>query len=145
MNSIVKIDKTTGDILWVLGGDNNDFDYNGFEPFIRQHDAHYNDKGQLVLYDNAIIHKRSRGVILDIDEENKKVLGYKEFSDGDQRGIYTGNVEELDDGFVFVNWGLQKDEPTIGSIFNKNGKVVKRIVPEEGNVIENYRIYINDK
>lgn len=145
MNNIVKIDKTTGNILWVLGGDDNDFDYNGFEPFIRQHDAHYNDKGQLVLYDNAIIHKRSRGVILDLDEKNKKVLGYKEFFDGDQRGIYTGNVEELEDGFVFVNWGMQKDEHIIGSIFNKNGQVVKRIVPEEGDIIENYRIYINDK
>ena len=145
MNNVVKIDKATGDILWVLGGDDNEFDLNGMRPFIRQHDAHYNDKGQLVLYDNAIIYKRSRGLILDLDEENKKIIGYKEFSDGEQRGVFTGNVEELNDDFTFVNWGMQKEEPTIGTIFDKDGNVVKRIIPNEQDPIETYRVYINDK
>lgn len=145
MNNIVKISKETGDIIWVLGGDDNEFDFNGLKPFIRQHNAHYNDQGQLMVYDNAIIHKRSRGLILDLDEENKKVVNYQEFYDGDQKGVFTGNIETLSDDFIFVNWGMKKDEKIIGSIFDKNGKVVKRIIPTGKDPIETYRIYINDK
>lgn len=145
MNNIVKIDKETGNIIWVFGGDDNEFDFNGLEPFIRQHDAHYNDKGQLILYDNAVIHERSRGLILDIDEESKKVLDYQEFSDGNQKAIFTGNIEQLDNGFVFINWGVQKSEPTVGTIFNKEGNVVKRIIPSDNTQIETYRIYVNNK
>lgn len=95
MDNVVKISKETGEILWIFGGEYNQFDYNGMEPFSRQHDAEFNEKGELTLYDNGVEKERGRGLIIDLDEDNKKVISYKEYIDDDQAGVYTGNIEEF--------------------------------------------------
>lgn len=95
MDNVVKISKETGEILWIFGGEYNQFDYNGMEPFSRQHDAEFNEKGELTLYDNGVEKERGRGLIIDLDEDNKKVISYKEYIDDDQDGVSTGNIEEF--------------------------------------------------
>lgn len=145
MDNIIKISKETGEIMWVLGGEHNQFDYNGMPPFSRQHDADFDDKGRLTLYDNSVGNDHARGLILELDEENKRIVSYKELTDGDQQGIYTGDIEAISDhkGYL-VNWGMTRSEPFMATVFNNKGKAVKRIIPEDRD-LNTYRIYVHDK
>ena len=53
-NQIIKIDRSTGHLLWRLGGTQNQFTFlNGARQFLGQHDAHYLANGNLLFYDNG--------------------------------------------------------------------------------------------
>ena len=56
---ILKISRTTGDVIWRLGGVSNDFTFIGENPtnapyyFIGQHNIHGMTNGNIMLFDNG--------------------------------------------------------------------------------------------
>lgn len=113
-SSLTYINGKTGETIWTMGGDLNDFDYehDGDERlFSWQHHARiYNDSTITLLDNNAYsyLHARteSRGLQLQVDIPNRKVKTLREYRHPQQRMSYSqGNMQVLDSGNMFVGWG----------------------------------------
>jgi hypothetical protein len=114
LSSIVKINRETGDVMWMLGGKQNDFTFinehksNAPTYFSYQHDISILPDGNITLFDNGEQHSPnySRGVEYALDELNKTatlVWEYRHTPD-----IYAssmGSVERLPNGNTIVGWG----------------------------------------
>ncbi len=72
-DEVTKIDRTTGDIIWRLGGERNQFTFiNDTRGFSRQHSVRRLSNGNLILFDNGhyLIPEYSSVVEYEIDEQN---------------------------------------------------------------------------
>ena len=142
IDAITKIDKLTGKVIWVMGGEHNQFDLQEAEGFNRQHHARINDKGQIMFYDNNSEGDVSRGIVADIDQENKKLTNVQEFLYGDQHGMYTGSIGQHDikgKTYTFIGWGMERPHSVLASLFDEDGNSIKNISFEEGLGVETYR------
>jgi hypothetical protein len=108
--AVYKVNKTSGDIVWRLGGKHSDITQPEGSRFEWQHDARWLGNG-ISLFDNGAdpkIEPQSRGLILNIDESAKtsslrqQFLHPKAPSAGSQ-----GNLQIKPDGSVVIGWGAQ--------------------------------------
>ncbi|MDG1332278.1 MAG: arylsulfotransferase family protein [Crocinitomicaceae bacterium] len=53
INAIIKVNHTTGAVMWRLGGSNSDFTFVGDNGFSGQHDCRSEGNGIITLFDNA--------------------------------------------------------------------------------------------
>ena len=114
LSSIVKINRNTGNIMWILGGKENQFTFineheeNAPTYFSYQHDIHVLPNGNITLFDNGNQHdpQYSRGVEYKLDEKNMTatlVWEYRHTPD-----IYAhakGSVQRLPNGNTIICWG----------------------------------------
>lgn len=70
LNSIHKIDRQTGDIIWRLGGELSDFTFVNDGGFSGQHDMRRLANGELSLFDNGNMSGITRGVRYELDTTN---------------------------------------------------------------------------
>jgi len=105
MDEVTKIDRATGDIIWRLGGENNDFTLVGDTVwFSHQHDIRRLDNGNITLQDNGNLHtpQFSRAVEYTLDEIAMTCTHVWEYRDNpDIYGSANGNVQRLADGNTF--------------------------------------------
>lgn len=109
LDEITKINHTTGNIIWRLGGKNNDFTFiNDTLKFSHQHDIRRLANGNITLFDNGNYHPvpRTRIVEYKLDETNKTaelVWQYRRtpaiFSS------WGGNAQRLPNGNTVIGWG----------------------------------------
>ena len=108
--AIYKIDRTTGDVLWRLGGLRSDFALGPGVRFAWQHDARRQADGTITLFDNEStprIADRSRLLALNVDETRRTVtLGKALTHPAGVLADAEGNAQRLPDGHVFAGWGL---------------------------------------
>ena len=114
--SIYKIDRTSGGVLWRLGGKQSDFALGPGVPFSFQHDPRWHGRSTLTLFDDGAgppnVESRSRGLRLELDEVSKTVTLSQQFVHSPEvLATSQGNVQVLDNGNVFVGWG---SEPIFG-------------------------------
>ena len=120
-SAICKIDRKTGEIIWRLGGKNDDFGLTPEQRFNFQHTASLTNDGYLMLYDNHtaeintecagnfsfLPRKTSRILKFKLDEKNKKILNWQEIP----LSVYSefmGNVFETEDKTYIVGYGSNK-------------------------------------
>lgn len=81
-SSLVKINRQSGKIMWVLGGYGDEFGLSDKVKFIGQHTPFFINSNEIVLFDNASTlqqqfakprHDVSSILHLTIDEKNKKI------------------------------------------------------------------------
>jgi hypothetical protein len=109
----MKINRQTGEVMWVLGGDMNEFSFIGVDSTegvsdVTGHTFHRLENGNILVYDNA---PRSGGGTsvaneYSIDEENKtaeKIMTYT--PDFDIAGWHRGSAQRLPNGNTLVGWG----------------------------------------
>lgn len=108
MAEITKIDHTSGNIIWRLGGKNNQFTFtNGAIPFFYQHDIRRLPNGDISLFDN---HDEapfaSRALEYSIDEAAKTITQVWEYHNSpDTYSLAMGNVQRLSNGNTLIGWG----------------------------------------
>ena len=104
-----------------MGGKSSDFPIDYKWRFSRQHDIRFRGQNDthilLSMLDNAKgidaqppTHPFSRGLLLAVDEENKKVTVEKEYNHPLGEGAYAprrGNYQVLDNSNVFMGWSEQ--------------------------------------
>jgi hypothetical protein len=149
LSSIIKIDRQTGDIIWTLGGKQNQFTFinehesNSPNYFSFQHDVRVLPNGNLTLFDNGNQHQPnySRGVEYKLDEINKTATLVWEYRHTpDIYGFAMGSVERLTNGNTLIGWGL-------GSL--SGSPVFTEIHPDQSTALEfslppgqaSYRVY----
>ena len=127
---ITKIDRISGQIIWRLGGKNNEFTFTDYifnghiipQPFCQQHDARILDNGNLTFFDNGNDKdtfysngkKYSRLVEYSIDEINKVAELVWEYTDTTNYSRWLGNFQTLNNGNKFSVWNSDIDSlPTV--------------------------------
>ena len=123
MDEITKIDRQTGDIIWRLGGVNNeftflndslDFQHSIPTPFCYQHDIRRLTNGNITIYDNGNYKhpKYSRMVEYQLDELNMTATLIWEYRDSlFNHSPWMGNVQRLQNENIIGAWNMT-DFPT---------------------------------
>ncbi len=107
LNEIVKINRTTGAIMWRLGGKHSDFPLNTDEQFLRQHFARFTDNGQtLIFVDNGdqALRPYSRILEFQLNENTKSISGFNAYKVPDAFIRYAGSVKK-ENGYYFIGGG----------------------------------------
>ena len=117
-SEITKISRTTGNIIWRLGGPHNQFTFvNDPAGFSYQHDIRRLANGNITLYDNGNYHSPpfSRAVEYKLDEVNKVATLIWQFRrTPDIFGFAMGNAQRLHNGNTLISWGATS--PTITEV-----------------------------
>jgi len=105
-----KVDRTTGRVIWKLGGKHSNFHMGRGSRFYFQHDINLHAGGVMTIFDNEAgppqKASESRGLVLQIDEGKRTARVQTQFhhkppvlSDA------LGSVQPLDEGHTFMGWG----------------------------------------
>ena len=105
-SQILKIDRSSGAVIWQLGGKQNEFTFVNDGGFAFQHDIRRLADGQISLFDNGNgLHPTySRAVAYALDEVNKTIT--RTWQVTDTHTVAIGNAQRLPSGNTLVNWGL---------------------------------------
>lgn len=108
--AIYKISRTTGRILWTLGGKESDFKMNARTRFCFQHDARRAGKGVISLFDNSAgppkLRSQSRAVKLAVNERRRTVRVIRAYRHPAKISAPNqGSMRVQRNGNVLVGWG----------------------------------------
>ncbi|MFC2115985.1 aryl-sulfate sulfotransferase [Bacteroidota bacterium] len=129
MSEITKIHRQTGEIIWRMGGKNNEFSFiDDPKSFSGQHTVIKQSNGSITLLDNGYNSDSlySRGLEYQVDEDLKTARLVKEYHHDPQiYGFAMGNFQRLDNGNSLIFWGALKGN-TSGPVteYNPEGRVV---------------------
>lgn len=110
LSEITKISRQTGDIIWRLGGKNNQFTFVNDTPpyFDYQHDIRRLPNGNITLFDNRtnLSPEYSRAIEYELDEETKiATLAWEYRNTPDTYAVAMGNIQRLSNGSSLIGWG----------------------------------------
>ncbi|MDZ4744611.1 MAG: aryl-sulfate sulfotransferase [bacterium] len=122
-SAVFKVNRRTGEIMWILGGKRNQFTFIGEHEesaptyFSYQHDIRRLPNGHITMFDNGTQHvpQYSRGVEYEIDEVNKtcKLVWEYRHSPNIYVGIQ-GGMQTLPNGHRLFGWGSAANEGAPG-------------------------------
>jgi hypothetical protein len=124
--AVYKLHRTSGAVIWRLGGTRSDFALDSDVRFSWQHDAREHAAGRLTLFDDGSdgaiqTESQSRGMLLDLDERGRKVRLVQAYPHPQPLlASAMGNVQRQDGGRTIIGWGA---EPYL-SEFNDAGQLV---------------------
>ncbi len=125
MDEITKISRTTGDIIWRMGGKNNQFTFVGDTiGFSHQHAVRRIANGHMTLFDNGNYHHPafSRALEFQLDEQNKiATLVWQYRNSPDIYGTALGYVQRLANGNTLIGWGATN--PSVTEVSPAGGRV----------------------
>lgn len=105
--AVYKIQRTTGEILWVLGGKADQFGIPEEWLFKGQHAASYTAAGTITLFNNNTSNGQTTIFELRLDETAKKVELAKQYFVRDYNGSYCGCVYETPYDTHVIGWGME--------------------------------------
>jgi Arylsulfotransferase (ASST) len=108
--TVFKINRSTGAVLWRMGGKHSDFAMGPHTRFAWQHHVTAHKDGIFTIFDNEAggyrVGKQSRGLVLHVDEAAGRVSFVRQFNPPVPiLSGSLGSVQELPDGHVLVGWG----------------------------------------
>jgi hypothetical protein len=106
-SSIVKVDRTTGAILWTLGGREDEFGLTGDQVFAYQHFVRAQADGSIWVFDNDVA-PPARILSFVLDPVNKKVVSFTDVYDEPASQPYTalmGSYALLGPSRYLFGWG----------------------------------------
>ena len=118
---VYKVNRSTGEVMWHLGGKKTDFTMGAGTNFAWQHDARRQADGTITLFDDNQAPNGSRGLVLEVDETAKVASLVRAYSHPPSiQATSQGNVQVLPNGDALIGWGSQ---PNVTE-FDQQGKVV---------------------
>ena len=106
--TVYKIDRSSGELIWRLGGKKSNFEMGAGTRTRYQHDARRNSDGTISIFDNGGVYKddKSYGLILDLDMDEMTASLVRRYAQPQGRVSATkGNMQMLPNGNVFIGWG----------------------------------------
>ncbi len=129
-DSVVKIDRESGDIIWTLGGMSDDFNLSETQLFSRQHYATITDDGTLLLFDNGNDSQLTRILEFNLNENTLTVDGFSEFVDQRKFSYATGSVVKTEIDTYVIGWGYGSSHSIVSEIDPNTNEVYCEIIPE---------------
>lgn len=106
ISAVVKIDRETGDIIWVLGGEGDEFGLTDDQKFSRQHFARYADDETITIFDNGTASLTTRVQSFVLDEETMTVVEYESYEIEGKYSSHMGSTMRLNDEALYlIAWG----------------------------------------
>jgi len=130
LNEVTKIDRQTGDIIWRLGGKNNQFEFaDSSHMFSMPHKFRRLENGNYTIFDNGTERDPSytRAVEYAIDQENKTIEMVWEY-DADKTVFSRsgGSAQRLPSGNTLLCYGGQVSNPSVTEV-HPDGSVAFRL------------------
>ena len=72
IDAVIKIDRKSGELIWILGGKGDEFGLTDKQKFSKQHSAISIGNNTIMVYDNGNSNKKSRVLKIKIDERIKQ-------------------------------------------------------------------------
>ena len=142
LSEITKISLQTGDMIWRLGGKNNQFFFsNDSIGFSYQHDVRLLPDGDITLMDNGNLHSPpfSRAVEYKLDQVSKVATLVWQFRHSpDVFNPFMGDVQRLSDGNTLIGWG-GAPSPTLTEVTPQGNTALEMSFPVGTTV--SYRAY----
>ncbi len=143
LSEITKIDKQTGDIIWRLGGNNNQFTFiNDTIPFSAQHNITYDGNHTYSIFDNGNqrFPLHSRALTFHLDETNKTATLVKDLQKTDPPDFtpFMGSNQKLDNGSRLVGWAANTEKNVLTQ-YDTSGTVLFNIQSVNTYGITSYR------
>jgi arylsulfotransferase ASST/type IX secretion system substrate protein/Big-like domain-containing protein len=144
MDEITKISLNNGNIIWRLGGKNNEFSLPiNDRGFSGQHAVSIINNETLLLYDNGNNFEDgySRGVQYKINEQDKSLTLIKEYRHiPDINAPRYGNIIQYNNEKIGLNWGGNITSDVLYSEYNSTGNLIYEIEIADTNP-PNYRAF----
>ncbi len=140
-DEVTKIDRTTGNIIWRLGGKKNQFTFiNDTRGFSRQHCLRQLSNGNLIMFDNGhyLLPEYSSVVEYEIDEINFTATLVRRYTRNES--VFSrvlGSVQELPNQNILIGWGGSLD-PAVTEINEQDSIEFEMKYINEGH---KYRVY----
>lgn len=109
--AVYKVSRSTGEVLWRMGGKQSDFAIAPNAEFAWQHDVQLQPDGSVTMFDNGaglvITQTQSRALVLSLDTTTRRVELVQQYyhPDGVMLADALGSVQLLAGGQTFVCWG----------------------------------------
>lgn len=145
MNAIYKINRFTGETIWILGGKSSDFTFVNDGGFSGQHDIRRMTNGNYSLFDNANMASDpqiTRGVEYTLDTVNWTATKAHEFIHPNPffaRAM--GSYRVLDNGLGVIGYGFINRPFPSATIFNYTNNQVLADMYFEDNVVSYRALY----
>ena len=146
---VKKINRQTGEIMWHLGGDENEFTFIGVDPeeasgHFGGHAFHRLDNGNVLIYDGGSHNGRRSSQVHEykLDEENKTAEHIWSYvPDPGVYGWHRGNAQRLPNGNTFIGWGGDgsRDGPACTEVTPNGRKVFELFFDDPA--VESYRAF----
>jgi hypothetical protein len=136
-DAVYEIDRSTGAVLWRLGGKRSSFWMLPGTTFAWQHDARRQPDGTITIFDDEAspaVGKQSRGIRLRVDVKTQSAKLVASYANGVLSGSQ-GNMQALPNGNVLLGWGAI---PRVTE-FAKDGRIVFDATFTAGD--DSYRAY----
>ena len=108
MDEVTKIDRSTGEIIWRMGGKKNQFQFSNHpRGFSFQHDSRRLEDGKITIFDNGNFLTPQYTSILEysVNELDKIIKLDWNYSHNNHYSGAMGNSQRLDNGRTFIGWG----------------------------------------
>jgi hypothetical protein len=142
--TVYKVDRSTGQVLWRLGGKRSDFELGPGARFAWQHNPLPAGENTIRLFDNESngsnqVATQSRVIWIHLDTAARTASLVREIAHPDSLSVQSqGNAQALDNADTFVGWGQSRRV----SEFDPQGKLLFDAVLPGGN--DTYRAYRAD-
>lgn len=152
-DTIIKIDRTSGKILWKLGGLADEFGLSDEQKFSHQNDVRITSDGAITMFNNGVpkvtvdengqtVFGQSTIIKLRINEASKTLVSFEEYACDGAYSPDMGSAQELSDGRYVVGWGERYTAtPLFSEIDFKSGKTLFALVRPNYNGSNLYRVY----
>lgn len=146
LNSIYKVNRNTGEIIWRLGGKSSDFTFLGDNGFSGQHDIKRLANGNYTLYDNGNMSgppKITRAVEYQIDTTNWTCTLIREFTH--PTNLYAramGNFQSIEEQLKIIGYGFIRRPYPSASIIDASNEILADISFEDS--VMSYRAHLFD-
>ncbi len=109
-SAVYKVDRSSGKVLWRLGGRSSDFELGPSARFMYQHDARAHPDGTLTLFDDGPgpSSAQSRAIRLGLDLGSMQANVLQDYRHPDALdSVAMGNAQVLGGDAMLVGWGTQ--------------------------------------
>jgi hypothetical protein len=138
--ALYKLARSTGVVIWRLGGKRSNFAMGPHAQFAWQHDGRWPGGRTVTVFDDGAAvsagpepqtvrksHSQSRGLVLEVDEVHKTVREARSYRHHPPLLAYSsGNMQTLTDGQVVVGWG---DLPVFSRLARSGALVYQGSLP----------------
>lgn len=134
LNAVVKVNRQSGNVDWILGGKANQFSFTNTTPFTAQHYARQLPNGNISIFDNAFIsaNTESRALQFQLDTINMTATSVFEYTSSlGVNSAAMGNYQ-VTDSVQLINYGyLFRPAPSL-ELIGGDKQVQKRIFFKDG-------------
>jgi len=104
-DAVLKINRNTGAVRWVLGGACDEFGLTAIQRFSSPHDARRAPDGRLTLFDVGAANVLSRVVAFSLDEAGHTVSTFTPYTRDAHSSYNLGSAQLFASGRALVGWG----------------------------------------